>query len=129
MPKALPRTVLSDTDAHARPGRSLDWRKKMSDHVAYALLVYTGLQIFVTMSLLKTGNGSSLPYLGLVFLIVAIIPACRMLEGRWDRLTDGQAANPELFDAFRKDCAALWLCAIGLPFVLTAGYKGLEALF
>ena len=37
----------------------------MSDHVAYALLVYTGLQIFVTMGALKTEHGSILPYFAL----------------------------------------------------------------
>ena len=26
-----------------------DWRKKMSDHVAWALIVYTGLHIFLTL--------------------------------------------------------------------------------
>jgi hypothetical protein len=33
----------------------------MSDHVAYGLLVYSGLQIFVTMSALKVGQGRSCP--------------------------------------------------------------------
>ena len=30
-----------------------DWRKAMSDNVAYALLIYTGLQIFLTMNAIK----------------------------------------------------------------------------
>ena len=30
---------------------AIDWRKRMSDTIAYALLVYTALQIFVTMKL------------------------------------------------------------------------------
>ena len=112
-----------------QPVRKLDWRKRMSDHVAYALLVYTGLQIFVTMTALKHGHGSALPYLALIVLVAAIVPGCRAMEGRWDCLTDAQAANPELADAFRRDRRLLWLCAIGLPFALTAGFKGLETLF
>ena len=32
---------------------AIDWRRKMSDHIAYALLTYTALQIFVTIGALK----------------------------------------------------------------------------
>ena len=93
----------SDSATQRRAASKLDWRKKMSDNVAYALLVYTGLQIFVTMSALKTGNGSILPYLGLIVLVAGIIPGCRMFEKRWDWLSDSEASNPELRDRFRKD--------------------------
>jgi hypothetical protein len=110
-------------------GTRLDWRKKMSDHVAFALLIYTGLQIFVTMNALKTGHGSILPYFALIVLVVAIIPGCRMFEQRWDLLSDAEAADPALAPAFKRDRLALWLCAIGLPFALTALFKGAAALF
>jgi hypothetical protein len=112
-----------------RTARKLDWRRKMSDNVAYALLVYTGLQIFVTMTVLKSGHGSALPYLALVVLIAAIIPACRLFEKRWDGLSDGQAANPEFADRFKRDRLVLWLCAIGLPLALTGVFLGIAALF
>jgi hypothetical protein len=102
-----------------RAGRKLDWRRKMSDNVAYALLVYTGLQIWVTMGTLKNGSGSILPYFALIMLVAAIIPGCRMFERRWSSLSNSEAANPELKDRFRRDQLLLWLCAIGLPFALT----------
>jgi len=126
MTKALPKI-----NAQAAPVRArLDWRKRMSDHVAYALLIYTGLQIFVTMAALKTGHGGSiLPYFALVVLVAAIIPGARWFEGRWSGLSDAAAGNPEFADAFKRDRLALWLCAIGLPFGLTAAYKGIVALF
>ena len=108
--------------------RKLDWRRKMSNNVAYALLVYTGLQIFVTMTQLKTGHGSALPYLALVVLIAAIIPACRWFEKRWEVLSDSQAANPEFADRFARDRLVLWLSAIGLPLALTGAVLGIEAL-
>ena len=41
--------------------QKLDWRKKMSDNVAYGLLVYTGLQIFVTMHEIQGSSASILP--------------------------------------------------------------------
>jgi hypothetical protein len=102
----------------------------MSDHVAYALLVYTGMQIFVTMTSLKSGHGGSiLPYFALIVLVAAIIPGARWFEGRWSALSDTAAANPELAGAFKRDRLALWLCALGLPLGLTAAFKGVAALF
>ena len=118
--------------ATAQPvaARGLDWRKRMSDNVAYALLVYTGLQIFVTMHALKTGeSGSILPYFALVVLVAAIIPGARWFEGRWSGLDNKAAADPALAPGYRRDWLALWLCAIGLPLGLTAVFKGIEALF
>lgn len=100
----------------------------MSNHVAYALLIYTSLQIFVTTSTLRAQGGSLMPYLALVVLVVAIIPACRSFEQRWERLSDDQAADPHFERAFRRDRLVLWIMAIGLPFLLTGLFKGLGAL-
>jgi len=109
--------------------RLIDWRKRMSDHIAYALLVYTALQIFVTMGALRGAGGSLLPYLALIILVIAIIPACRNFERRWNRLDDVQAHDPDLAPAFRRDRMWLWLLAIGLPFALTGLFRGMAALF
>ena len=106
-----------------------DWRRKMSDHIAYALLVYTALQIFVTVGALKAGGGSLLPYLALVIIVIAIIPACRRFESRWNKLTDKQAHDPALASYYRRDRMLLWALAIGLPFGLTALFKGLALAF
>lgn len=104
---------------------AVDWRRRMSDHIAYALLTYTGLQIFVTIGALKARGASLFPYLALIVLVGAIIPACRRFERRWTSLTASQATNPDLERRFRRDRLVLWLCAIGLPFALTALFKGL----
>ncbi|MGC1270176.1 MAG: hypothetical protein WA842_06225 [Croceibacterium sp.] len=111
-----------------RAGQKVDWRRRMSDHVAYALLTYTGVQIFVTMQALKAGHGSILPYFALIVLVAAIIPGCRWFEKRWDSLSDDEAHDPALAPAFRRDRMALWACAIGLPLALTALFKGVAAL-
>lgn len=121
--------VLQAQDLPSTKVRIVDWRRKMSDNIAYALLVYTGLQIFVTMGALKSNGGSLLPYLSLVILVAAIIPACRMFERRWNRLSDVQAHDLEMVPYFRRDRLMLWLLAIGLPFLLTGLFKGLAALF
>jgi hypothetical protein len=108
---------------------AVDWRKKISDHVAYGLLVYTGLQIWVTMGALKTESGSILPYFSLILLVAAIIPACRGIERRWTGLDDIEAMNPALAPAFKRDRALIWIGAIGLPFLVTGLYKLVVYLF
>ena len=124
MDKALRDAVATQR----RAGRKLDWRRKMSDNVAYALLVYTGLQIFVTMGQLNNGSGSILPYFALILLVAAIIPGCRMFEKRWDSLSESEAANPELRDRFRRDQVILWLSAISLPLIITGAFLGIRSL-
>lgn len=122
----------NERSAAALPPRTssrLDWRKRMSDNIAYALLAYTALQIFVTVGALKSGAGSLLPYFALIVLVIAIIPACRRFEARWNRLSDEQAANPELAPYYRRDRLGLWAIAIGLPFALTGLFKLLALLF
>jgi hypothetical protein len=115
--------------SHSAKASQLDWRRRMSDNIAYALLVYTGLQIFVTIGALKTDGASLLPYLALVILVIAIVPACRSFEARWKRLSDEQAHDPLLAGAYRHDRLWLWVLAIGLPFALTGAFKGLALLF
>ncbi|RPF72719.1 hypothetical protein EG799_06075 [Aurantiacibacter spongiae] len=107
----------------------MDWRRKVSDHVAFGLLVYTGMHIFVTMTAIKGHGGSLLPYFALVVLVAAIIPGCRLIEQRWERLPDAQAADPALAPVFRREMALLWLAAVGLPIVLTIAFKSLAAAF
>ncbi len=99
--------------------RTRDWRKSMSDHVAYALLVYTGLQILLTIKALSAGVTTILPYFVLVFLVVAIIPACRWFEKRWTQMSDEQASDESCAAAFRRDVTGLWSLAIFLPLALT----------
>lgn len=124
--------VKSDEQARSRAlssSRTRDWRKAMSDHVAYALLVYTGLQIFVTIKALAEGSSSLLPYMALVVLVAGIIPVCRWFEKRWAVLSDAEASDPAFSQAFRRDTMTLWAVAIGLPFALTLLFKALLSLF
>lgn len=124
MTKALKENV-----AHESTERGLDWRKSMSDNVAYALLAYTGLTIFVTVNAMKGGTHSILPYLALIVLVAGIIPACRAFERRWRDLTDEEAADLALAPAYRRDQLVLWLLAIGLPFFFTGLFKLLYLIF
>lgn len=109
--------------AGARRSRTLDWRKRMSDNVAFALLVYTSLQIFVTTAALRISGSTALPMLALVVLVAAIIPLCRRFEKRWEAIGDEAAADPALKPRYRRDQLVLWVIAIGLPFLLTGLFK------
>lgn len=108
--------------------RLVNWRKAMSDNIAAALLVYTGLQIFMTTSTVKAGGASMLPYLALAVLVLAVIPACRQFERRWDRLSQHDAIDPALAPRFRRDRLALWLAALGLPFLVAGLYRLVAAI-
>jgi hypothetical protein len=110
-------------------GRLRDWRKAMSDHVAYGLLVYTGLQIFVTVKALAEGSSTLLPYLALIVLVAGIIPVCRWFEKRWAGLSDAEAFDPAFASAFKRDAMTLWAVAIGLPFGITLMFKAVLSIF
>jgi len=125
----MERAIISSVERSQKPtADQLDWRKRMSDHVAFGLLVYTGLQIGLTTLVLKTNHSSILPYFALILLVFAIIPACRLFEARWTELGDAEAADPALEPLFKRDRALVWLSALGLPFALTALFKGLALL-
>ncbi|OYU36486.1 MAG: hypothetical protein CFE35_04150 [Novosphingobium sp. PASSN1] len=108
--------------------RASDWRKRMSDTVAYSLLVYTALQIFVTLRTLEGEGGSMLPMLALIVLVAGIIPMFRHFERRWESLSDTKASDPALLADFRRDQLAIWAVAIGVPFLLAAVFRTLVSL-
>ena len=105
--------------------RAVDWRKGMSDNVAIALIVYTALNIFLTVGAIKHTGLKSLAMVCLVLLVVGIIPACRRFEKRWREISDEAAHDHALAGAYRRDQALLWLLALGLPFALTMLFKAL----
>ena len=123
---------MADSDKRAAAIQAIqvrDWRKAMSDHVAYGLLVYTALQIFLTVKALSDGTSSTLPYLALVVLVAGIIPVCRWFEKRWINLDDASAFDPAFGPAFRRDAILLWSLAIGLPMTLTLVFKAILKVF
>ncbi len=133
MVKATAPSPVRRIETGTKPARPvsaypLDWRKRISDTVAYALLVYTALQILVTMHVLADGNASMLPLVALVVLVAGIIPLFRHYERRWEGLDDAAAADPAFRSRYRRDQLAVWLFAIGLPFAVTGLFKACEAL-
>lgn len=124
MDGSVGKTPRSETAVSAK---KCDWRRGMSNNVAYALLIYTGLQIFVTVAAMERGVSSILPYFALVVMVVGIIPACRFFERRWMGLSDEQAADKTLAPTYRRDQFGLWVLVVSLPFALTALFKAVAA--
>lgn len=122
MNKALDRAGARAT------GYALDWRKRMSDTVAYSLLVYTGLHIFVTVGAIQATGAKMLALAALVVLVFGVIPLWRRFEKRWASLSDDQAHDPAYASAYRRDKILVWTLAIGLPVGITMLLKALVAL-
>ena len=102
---------------HAHPHKS--YSKRMSDHVAYALVVYTLMLIFVVTPTIESKGTSIFPYFMLVVLVAAVIPACRGLERRWQALEASELAAEGLETRFGVDRVKLWVGAIIIPIVLS----------
>ncbi len=92
--------------------------KRMSTHIAYALVVYTLLLIFEVSPQMESGGMSILPYFLLVALVGLVILPCRSLERRWKAID--ASGDTDVGGAFRREVILLWLCAIGGPTLLMA---------
>lgn len=96
---------------HARKSYS----KRMSDHVAYALVVYTLMLIFVVTPTMKTEGTSIFPYFLLVIFVALVIPAAHGLEKRWQALSATDSGDGSLDARFTADRVKLWVAALGIP--------------
>lgn len=114
-------TMLDTRGAHT--GKAKCWTKRMSTHIAYALLVYTLLMIFFVSTAIKSHGMSLLPYFSLVLLVAVIIPACRLFERRWTDMEIGHEGDTALAPRFRREAAYLWGLAIGLPLGLAVLFR------
>jgi hypothetical protein len=97
------------------------YAKRISGHIAYALVLYTLLLIFMVAPALKTEGTAIWPYLLLVVLVGAVIMPCRNLERRWQNVIGDQSERP-----FFRAVAALWLFAVLLPALLMVAIRALS---
>lgn len=88
--------------------------KKLTSHIAYALILYT-IVLIGLISGLHIGEGSILPYLGLVVAVFAIIPVFRGMQKRWEKLTNAGLPEAGLEARIRMDLMKLWLIALIIP--------------
>ncbi len=97
----------SETASHA---------KRMSTHIAYALVVYTLLLIFEVSPQMASKDMSILPYFILVALVAMVIIPCRNLERRWQMIDVQDADGHD--SQYTREVVLLWLAAIGIPTLL-----------
>ncbi len=102
---------------HARVHKS--YAKRISDHVAIALVVYTLALIFITSPAMHSEGTSILPYFALVGFVAMVIPACRNMERRWQALEKGELGDFNLETRFNIDRIKLWVAALGIPVALS----------
>jgi cell division protein FtsW (lipid II flippase) len=101
---------------HSRAHKS--YAKRISDHVAVGLVVYTLMLIFVTSPAMHSEGTSILPYFMLVVFVAAVIPACRNMERRWQKLEASELADGSLQTRYNADRFKLWIGALGIPMAL-----------
>lgn len=103
------------------------YSKRMSDHVAYALVFYTLLLIFLVTPTMETKGTSIFPYFLLVIFVALVIPAAHGLEKRWQALQAQDNGDGSLDGRFTADRIKLWLAAIGIPCGIAIISSGLSA--
>jgi hypothetical protein len=104
---------------HAEHGHAhKSYAKRISDHVAIGLVVYTLMLIFVTSPTMESKGTSILPYFMLVIFVGMVIPACRNMERRWKALEASDLGDDGLQTRFAIDRVKLWLTAISIPIIL-----------
>ena len=109
--------MASRTHNNSRVRETGNLGKRMSNHIAYALVVYTLLLIFEVAPQMENKGTSILPYFLLVVLVGLAILPCRSLEHRWKAAAAAQG-EADLNGLFRRDAVLLWLGAIGFPTLL-----------
>jgi hypothetical protein len=100
---------------HATLRIQKSYSKRMSDHVAFALVIYTLALIFLVTPRMESDGTSIFPYFLLVLLVALVIPPCRNLERRWQALQATDNGDGSLDRKFNADRAKLWIATIALP--------------
>jgi hypothetical protein len=104
------------------------YTRRISDHIAAALIVYTLMLIFLVTPELKSA-ASIWPYFLLVVLVAAIVPFFRAMDHRWQVLEHSELSASGLQTRYLLDRIKLWIIAIGIPLLLAISCRTLSAVF
>jgi hypothetical protein len=85
-----------------------DYAKRISSHLAAALVTFALLQIFIIAKM----GGSLVLHLGIIVAIGGFAMAARGLEHRWGLLDQGGLPTVGLALRFRRDLIQLWSASI-----------------
>jgi hypothetical protein len=106
-------------DRRDNSGPRKTYAKRMSDNIAFAMVAYTLMLIFMVTPKLESTGTSIFPYFILVILVGCAIPYGHKLERRWDMLSASELGKSGLNTRFTIDRIILWAAAIGVPFLLS----------
>ncbi|AEG50096.1 hypothetical protein Sphch_2438 [Sphingobium chlorophenolicum L-1] len=84
------------------------YARRMSTHLAAALVTFCLLQIFIVARM----GGSLLLHLGIIIAIGGFAVAARGLEQRWEMLDPSGLSSQGLALRFRRDLVQLWSASI-----------------
>lgn len=84
------------------------YARRMSSHLAAALIVFCLLQIFIVAKM----GGSLVLHLGIIVAIGAFAFAARGLERRWELLGQSNLSRSSLATRYRRDLLQLWSVSI-----------------
>jgi cell division protein FtsW (lipid II flippase) len=107
--------MASRAENHVRVRETASYAKRVSTHIAYALVSYTLMLIFLVAPALESKGMAIWPYFVLVALVAMVILPCRNIERRWASLEERGA---DLDRHFRISLLKLWGGAIGIPVAL-----------
>ncbi|CAN5364776.1 hypothetical protein BH10PSE12_BH10PSE12_27820 [soil metagenome] len=91
--------------------QAAEYDKRMSSHLAGALVIFALLQIFVVARM----GGSLLLHLGIIIAIALFATAARTLERRWVILAQSGLPSAGLATRFRIDLLQLWATSLLTP--------------
>lgn len=111
--------------AHMRAHKS--YSKRMSDHVAFALVIYTLMLIFLVTPAMENEGTSIYPYFMLVIFVALVIPPCRGLERRWQAIQANDSGDGGFDTQFKMDRIKLWIAAIGIPAGIAVLFRGITS--
>lgn len=94
------------------------YAKRISDNIAYALIVYTMMLIFLVADAIKTSGTSVMPYIMLMLFVAVVIPLARKLEKKWEMLDQSELSDSSLNRRYNIDRAKLWIGTLVFPLFL-----------
>lgn len=95
-------------DSHAIGSRRVGYAKRISTHLAAALVTFCLLQIFIVAKM----GGSLVLHLGIIVAIGGFAVAARGLERRWQMLERSDLSHSGLALRFRRDLLQLWVASL-----------------
>lgn len=113
--------------AHGKHAKT--YTKRISDNIAYALIVYTMMLIFLVAGAIKTSSMSIFPYLLLMLFVAVVIPMARKLEKKWEVLDESELSDNSLRNRYNMDRTKLWISTLSIPLILMVACSAISALF